>query len=309
MRDGSATRPWSAQDHHGEIPWHEPGFSERMLAEHLSQEHDRASRRLETIDRHVAWIHETVLGSAPSRILDLGCGPGLYTQRLAALGHACVGIDVSPASIRHARSRAEGDGLACEYRLEDLRKAEFGAGFDLVLLVFGELNTFPPREAGRILARARRATSPSGRLLLEVHDERHVRAIGVRPPTWFTAARSLFAEEPHLCLAERAWHADARAATEEFLVVSLRSGEVARVVSTTQAYSEDEYRAILREAGLAEIERFPSLDGGSTSRPDGLFVLVARPATLESTGLITGETVRLQATGPRRSGEEREPER
>lgn len=31
----------------------------------------------------------------PTRILDLGCGPGLYTSRLARLGHCCVGIDFS----------------------------------------------------------------------------------------------------------------------------------------------------------------------------------------------------------------------
>jgi predicted TPR repeat methyltransferase len=44
-----------------------------------------------------------VLQSEPQRILDLGCGPGLYTQRLASLGHTCVGIDISPASIAYAR--------------------------------------------------------------------------------------------------------------------------------------------------------------------------------------------------------------
>ena len=33
---------WSEGDN---IPWHEPGFSERMLAEHLTDAHDAASRR------------------------------------------------------------------------------------------------------------------------------------------------------------------------------------------------------------------------------------------------------------------------
>ena len=42
--------PWSEGDN---IPWNEPDFSERMLAEHLSQEHDLASRRFEIIDQHV----------------------------------------------------------------------------------------------------------------------------------------------------------------------------------------------------------------------------------------------------------------
>ena len=45
--------PWSEGDN---IPWDDPGFSERMLAEHLSQQHDLASRRSETIDQHLDWI-------------------------------------------------------------------------------------------------------------------------------------------------------------------------------------------------------------------------------------------------------------
>jgi len=45
--------PWSEGDN---IPWNEPGFSQRMLKEHLSQAHDLANHRFETIDRHVAWI-------------------------------------------------------------------------------------------------------------------------------------------------------------------------------------------------------------------------------------------------------------
>jgi hypothetical protein len=39
--------PWSEGDN---IPWDDPGFSDRMLAEHLSQDHDLASRKSETID-------------------------------------------------------------------------------------------------------------------------------------------------------------------------------------------------------------------------------------------------------------------
>ena len=109
--------PWSDG---GKIPWSDPAFSARMLREHLLQVHDRASRRFETVDRHVQWIHQSLLGAGPGRVLDRGCGPGLYTSRLASRGHRCVGIDYSPASIEYARSQAEGEGLDCEYRLQDL---------------------------------------------------------------------------------------------------------------------------------------------------------------------------------------------
>ena len=83
-------QPWAEGE---KIPWNEPDFSQRMLREHLSQQHDLASRRFAVIDQHVAWIYRSALQEKPSRVLDLGCGPGLYASRLARLGHTCTGID------------------------------------------------------------------------------------------------------------------------------------------------------------------------------------------------------------------------
>ncbi|MDH3591293.1 MAG: class I SAM-dependent methyltransferase [Planctomycetota bacterium] len=274
--DRTPAVPWS---HGGKIPWHEPGFSERMLREHLSQEHDRASRRLEVIDRHVAWLHETVGVGRAGRVLDLGCGPGLYTERLAQRGHTCVGIDFSPASIAHAHARAESESLACEYRHADLRHADYGAGFDLVLLTFGELNTFPEDDARTILAGARRALAPEGRLVLEVHTEAAVRRIGASPPVWRTARNSVFSDRPHLWLRECAWHEPERAATERYFVAEPPATDVATYVCTTQAYADDEYRAMLRDAGFTRVSIHASLAGAHAASESGLVVSVARAST------------------------------
>ena len=131
--------PWAEGEN---IPWDDPAFSERMLKEHLSQGRDLASRRFETIDRQVNWIHEKVLERSPTRILELACGPGLYTSRLATLGHECVGIDYAPAPIRYAEEAANLEGLSCEYRLGDVRDAAYGDGYGLVMMIFGQFNVF-----------------------------------------------------------------------------------------------------------------------------------------------------------------------
>src|SRR5512146_557809 len=119
--------PWGEADN---IPWNDPAFSERMLAEHLTQEHDAASRRFEIIDEQVNWIQTNLLANSPCKILDLGCGPGLYAYRLARLGHSVTGIDFSPASIRYARQQAEKTGLGSTYIEADLRSLEYGAQYD-----------------------------------------------------------------------------------------------------------------------------------------------------------------------------------
>ncbi len=77
VRRQPVAEPWVEGE---KIPWHEPEFSRRMLAEHLTQSHDAASRRFDKIDSHVACINRELLKGTSTRVLDLGCGPGLYTS-------------------------------------------------------------------------------------------------------------------------------------------------------------------------------------------------------------------------------------
>ena len=266
--DRQATpQPWSEGE---KIPWNDPDFSERMLSEHLSQEHERASRTAQTIEQHTAWIHRELLGGRAARILDLCCGPGLYANRLAARGHECVGIDFSPASIAYARARAAASQPACRYIQEDIRTADYGAGFDLVMLIYGELNVFTRPDAQRILERARRALAPDGALLLEPHTFAAVRAAGESRSSWYSAAHGLFSAQPHLCLSESFWHPQQRAATERYFVVDAESGAVTRYASSMQAYTDDEYRTLLAASGFAAIEFHAAMgdeSGSSQSSP------------------------------------------
>lgn len=252
----SPPRPWSEGDN---IPWHDPAFSARMLAEHLSQEHDHASRRAATIDRHVAWIHQAVLGGRPSRILDLGCGPGLYSVRLARLGHTCTGIDYSPASIAYARQQAELEELACTFHLDDIRHAAFESGYDLVLLIFGEFNVFCPEDAHVLLRKAHAALRPGGLLLLEPHTQAAVEQQGTQDLTWFSSPGGLFSPSPHLVLMERAWDGRQQTATIRYYVLDAAGAAVTRFAQTMQGYSDDEYRRLLADHGFQSITFFSGL--------------------------------------------------
>ena len=243
------------------IPWHEPAFSARMLREHLSQEHDAASRRLERIERHVEWLHEQVVPRTRGSVLDLGCGPGLYTSRLARRGHRCFGIDVSPASIEHARAEARDEELACTYMLGDLRTAPLGAGHGAALLLYGQLNALPRGDVPKILEQIHQALTGGGVLVLEVHTESAVEALGREAPLWLPSAGGLFSDRAHLVLRESQWHPEARAATRRWLAVDAETAEVDVYAETLESWSDDEYRAALAAAGFTDVAFFPSLTG------------------------------------------------
>jgi len=269
--------PWAEGEN---IPWSDAEFSRRMLAEHLDQAHDRASRRFETIDRQVDWIHRAVLDAIPTRILELTCGPGLYTSRLARLGHTCVGIDYAPASIRYAQQTATRESLACTYQLQDVREAEYGTGYGLMMMVNGQFNVFRRNEATAILQKAYAALLPGGWLLVEPQKFSTVESTGRSGTAWDSCGEGggLFHPGPHLCLTESFWHAEPQAATQRFYVIDTRTGQVTRHAMTTEAYTDEQIRSALIGAGFANVRFFPSLVGVETEDEGQRFHFVATAA-------------------------------
>ena len=262
--------PWSEGE---KIPWNDPDFSRRMLLEHLSQEHDAASRRSETIDKHVQWIHSEVLSGWPTKILDLGCGPGLYASRFAQLGHGCVGIDFSPASIAYANEFALAHKLRCTYIQQDIRIADYGHGYGLAMLIFGEFNVFRSSEARSILIKAHQALGEGGRLLLEPHTFAAVRAVGQQPVSWYSAESGLFSDRPHICLTENFWDSQLNASTERYFIIDGSSGQVTRYAASMQAYTGEQYQSLLQECGFGDVVFHPSL-GGNPDQPESDLIAI-----------------------------------
>jgi ubiquinone/menaquinone biosynthesis C-methylase UbiE len=265
--------PWSEGDN---LPWNDPAFSERMLKEHLTQEHNHASRRDGWIERHVAWVRQVTAIQPPARVLDLACGPGLYTTRLARLGHPCQGIDFSPASIRHARQTADAEGLDCTYLEADLRQADFGEGFDLAMLLFGELNVFRRQDAQTILTKARQALKPGGWLVLEPQTLDSVRSQGQAGSTWYTSAGGLFSPQPYLALEESFWYAERQTAVIRYVVIDAASAALSLYSSSVQGYTQDEYRQLLEQSGFEQVRFYPSLAGDPHPDLEGMLAITAR---------------------------------
>jgi SAM-dependent methyltransferase len=267
--------PWAEGEN---IPWDEPAFSARMLAEHLSQEHDAASRRFDVVDEQVAWIHDVILSGKTVRALDVCCGPGLYANRLARLGHEVVGLDYSPASIEYAEDEARRDNLSVTYRRQDVRAGDYGDGFGLAFIIFGEFNTFRPEDARAVLANIYGALAPGGIILLEVHPREVVKWIGTTRASWRAEEAGLFSDRPHLRLDENFWDEESGTATTRYYIIDAATGDVARHAQTFQGYTDDEYRALLDDVGFGGVAARPDFPGPTVEAMGELVVYAARKA-------------------------------
>lgn len=252
LADLICRRPPIAWQDGEKIPWNDPDFSRRMLESHLSQDHDWASRRHAIIDRHVRWIASRLPQNA--RILDLGCGPGFYTHRLAELGFSCTGVDFSPASIEYARKQSEQAVLEIEYVLQDIRAFSTGQIFDAALLTFGEFNVFKESDATTILKITSTCLKSDGFLLLEAHTFETVKSIGTTPATWQTMESGVFSDSPHLYLQENFWDEQTSTATTRYFIVDAKASNVHEYGSSMKAYGDEEYKKMLRDVGFTNIE-------------------------------------------------------
>jgi SAM-dependent methyltransferase len=103
-----------------------------------------------------------------SRVCDLGCGPGLYANLLAARGASVTGVDFSKNSLAHARSVAAESGLEVEYRRANYLELELDETFDLVLLIFADFCPLGPGQRRALLNNVKKWLAPGGRFVFDV---------------------------------------------------------------------------------------------------------------------------------------------
>ncbi len=150
--------------------WTTPHIARQMLGYHLDGTVDVASRRTTFIDESVVWIAATFDLRPGTRVVDLGRGPGLYTNRLARTGAAVTGVDFCRNSLDHARAVAGQDGLTVAYVEADYLAWEPNERFDLVTLIMCDFCALGPTQRAALLARVARYLEPGGALVLDAYS-------------------------------------------------------------------------------------------------------------------------------------------
>jgi SAM-dependent methyltransferase len=150
--------------------WADEHISSRMLAHHLDGTSDVSSRRTTFIERSAAWMSARFGLEKGKTVLDLGCGPGLYTTRFARSGATVTGVDVSERSIRYARGLAESLGLSVDYICGSYLDLRPRGRFDLVVMITCDYCALSPEQRARLLSTVRECLQPDGAFLFDVYS-------------------------------------------------------------------------------------------------------------------------------------------
>jgi len=186
-------------------------------------------------------------------VLDLGCGSGLLTARIAAAGGAVIGVDGSRAMLRRARARCAKHPSA-RLVARDLARLRLPPRHALAVACHDVINHLPSEAAlRRVLGSVRRALAPGGAFVFDALTD------------W--AFETLWSENTHRLDGP---HGDLwldcdfdpvrrRGSAHMTAYVRVPGGRYTRHTTTLHEWAHDDARLerALRGTGFAEIWRRP----------------------------------------------------
>ena len=253
--------------------WSDPHVQQQMLAAHLDPDVAAASREHAFIDRSLDWITANLDVGSGTRVLDLGCGPGLYANPLAARGSRVHGIDLSRVSIEAATRRATCDRATFEvgdYLTAPLPK------HDVALLIYCDYCALSPEDRRRVLGRVRDRMADDGRLLVDLFSERRFSELTQGCTIAERLMDGFWAPGDYVGVHQTILYPDERVVLDRYLIAA---PDRTRTVHAWLAHlTVDEARAEFQEAGFAVVEVLGDVAGAAFDPTAPEFALVATPA-------------------------------
>lgn len=182
--------------------WTDEYISKQLLDIHLNVNNDLASRKKSTIVKTSNWILETQNEKGKLNILDLGCGPGLYTEIFAEKGHNVTGVDISKNSIDYARRSAKDKRLNINYINANYLEINIEPNkYDLIVLIYTDLGVLIPNERENLLKMIYRALKKGGTFIFDVLKDKDIEN-KISPKIWEASKCGFWRESPYLALSE-----------------------------------------------------------------------------------------------------------
>ena len=163
-------RPKPFEFYTAEELWTDKHTSKCMLEFHLNESVDLSSRNKKFIKDSVEWIVTHFKVTNGTKIADFGCGPGLYTSRLAEKGADVTGIDFSENSIKYAKNICRQKKLNINYVRQNYLEFNTDEKFDLITMIMCNFCALSPSQRKILLNKFKKILKSNGSILLDVYS-------------------------------------------------------------------------------------------------------------------------------------------
>ncbi len=238
--------------------WDDPHISESLLEAHLNPDHDAASRKADTITREIGHLVSSGILEQSNKVLDLGCGPGLYSSKLCQGGMRVTGVDISQRSINYAIRYAEENGLDIDYQCVDFLDIDYSAEFDAVLQIYGEMCTLSDDKRDELLAKIHRSLKMNGLFIFDVSTRAQRMKEGLKNH-WYISDGGFWRPGRHLVLKQGFDYAERDVWLDQYIVVD--DDQVSVYRNWYHDYTLQSIRRVLEKAGFHIVSVWNNLTG------------------------------------------------
>lgn len=227
--------------------WTDGHISKNMLSAHLDLDTDAASRNIKTIEKTIEWIVDKIPKGA--RILDLGCGPGLYSSLLAMKGYSVTGIDISKSSISYATNNVVEENLLIDYQCLDYIKDDIGMDYDAIICIYCDFGALIPEEQSVLLKKIRNALLDGGIFIFDVFKTGLCDKMQEYRNWYYSDGESFWCVKPHFILEESKHFIDYKTWGSRTVIIE-KGKEPREYITWDNYYTENDIEKILNNNGL-----------------------------------------------------------
>ncbi len=251
--------------------WTDEHIATEMLKAHLNAANDAASYAPGRRERICAFLWDALRLSSGKRLLDLGCGPGLYAEWFAQRGAETVGLDFSQNTIEYAREQARLAGLPIEYHIQDYRDPLLAGDFDAAIMVSEDYGVLGPADRKRLLQNIHRVLKPGGLFALDVTNASIWESLHGQG-TWSREERGFWRPHPHAVLHKRHLYPEEHAYCDAYAVCDT---EIIVYYTHQTLFTQERIGAEIAESGFTIAGMYGNLEGKCTEADDRQIGVIA----------------------------------
>ena len=206
-----------------------------------------------------------------TEIADFGCGPGLYTEKLAELGAIVTGIDFSENSIRYAKQSAGRKNLEINYILMNYLDFHTTDSFDLIIMIMCDFCALSPDQRKIILSKFRSLLKPGGSVLLDVYSLNSFNRREESATYEFNQLNGFWSSNDYYCFVNTFKYDNEHVVLDKYTVIEEKRKRT--VYNWLQYFSEDSLRKEFEENGF-RVESLYTDVAGKPLSPDSVEIAI-----------------------------------
>jgi len=254
--------------------WANEHTSKQMLEYHLNESIDVSSRNKSFIERSVEWIVSHFGVDDKTTIADFGCGPGLYTTRMAERGATVTGIDFSENSLKYAKQVAEQKGLRINYVHTNYLDFETTRSFDLITMIMCDFCALSPEQRKIMLSKFSSLLKPGGSVLLDVYSLNSFNQKEESATYELNQLNGFWSPEDYYCFVNTFKYEEEKVTLDKYTIIE--ASQTRAVYNWLQYFSKESLTEEF-EKNAFMVESFYSNVAGETFDPEATeFALIAR---------------------------------